>query len=142
MRQKKIDARDIRCRVANRLTRTVFQMVSGRKLFKHPAGLDRGYVIDKLLTFHREHKTPPAIITRDLKVAAELIPKGCRVDEAKPLRALVEKGQKSRRKGPQELGMLLIRLPCQNHLVLGLLRKEMVYKLLKTLLVPMVFMGA
>lgn len=46
-KQRGADARDIRCRVANRLTRTVFQMVSGRRLYHHPSRLDRQYVLDK-----------------------------------------------------------------------------------------------
>ena len=37
------DPRDIRCRIANRVTRTVFQMGAGRQVFRHPSRLDRGY---------------------------------------------------------------------------------------------------
>ena len=40
-KQRGVDSRDIRCRVANRVTRTVFQMVSGRRLYDHPSHLDR-----------------------------------------------------------------------------------------------------
>ena len=40
---------DLRCRVANRFTRTVFHMVSGRKICQHRSRLDRGYVMQKLL---------------------------------------------------------------------------------------------
>ena len=45
---------DARSRVANRVTRSVFQIVAGRKLFQHPSRLDRGYVLKKLLVFHRD----------------------------------------------------------------------------------------
>jgi len=103
-----VDPRDIRCRVANRLTRTVFQMIFGRQMFRHPSRLDRGYVLDKLLTFHREHKTPPAVIVRDLQQAAAQLPASSHSQEAEPLRELCIKGQRSRRSGPQELGTLLV----------------------------------
>lgn len=102
------DPRDIRCRIANRLTRTVFQMISGRQLYRHPSRLDRGYVMDKLLTYHREHRTPPATIVRDLKWAAEQIPMPNRAEEAKPLQRAHEKSRRSRRRGPEDIGTLLV----------------------------------
>ena len=34
-------SQDVRCRIANRMTRIVFKMVSGRQLYKHPSRLDR-----------------------------------------------------------------------------------------------------
>ena len=48
-------------------------MVSGRRVYHHPSRLDRGYILDKLLTFHREHGTPPYEILRDLRQAASEI---------------------------------------------------------------------
>ncbi len=36
------DPRDLRCRVANRVTRTAYKIVAGRKLFQHTSRLDRG----------------------------------------------------------------------------------------------------
>ncbi len=92
LKQRRVDSRDIRCRIANRAVRPVFQMVSGRKLYRHPSRLDRGYVMEKLLTFHREHKTPPHEIFGDLQQAARQIPKQKHLEEAAPfaddLRAL------------------------------------------------------
>lgn len=102
------DPRDIRCRVANRLTRTVFQMISGRQLYRHPSRLDRGYVMDKLLTYHREHHTPPKTIVRDLQRAAEQIPAADRAAEAKPLKAAYDKSRRGRCRGPEDLGTLLV----------------------------------
>jgi hypothetical protein len=102
------DPRDIRCRIANRLTRTVFQMISGRQLYQHPSRLDRGYVMEKLLTYHREHQTPPPTIVRDLQRAAEQIPAADRAAEAKPLQAARQKSRNSRRRGPEQLGTLLV----------------------------------
>jgi len=102
------DPRDIRCRIANRMTRPVFQMVSGRQLYRHPSRLDRAYVMDKLLEFHRQHRTPPAVIVAHLKRAAEHIPTPDYAREAQPLRELYQRSQRSRRSAPQELGTLLV----------------------------------
>lgn len=107
-KQQHVDSRDIRCRVANRAVRPVFQMVSGRKLYQHPCRLDRGYVMDKLLVFHRDHQTPPHEIVRDLQLAVEQIPKRDRLEEAGPLRATYARCRRSRRKGPQEIGTILV----------------------------------
>jgi len=107
-KQRRVDPRDIRCRIANRAVRPVFQMVSGRKLYRHPSRMDRSYVLDKLLTFHREHQTPPHEILRDLQQAARQIPKDAHLEEAGPLQAVYERSRRSRRKGPQSIGTLLV----------------------------------
>ena len=107
-KQRRVDSRDIRCRIANRAVRSVFQMVSGRKLYRHPSRLDRGYVMEKLLVFHREHGTPPHEIVGDLQRAAEQIPKRNRLEEAGPLQKTYERCRRSRRKGPQEIGTILV----------------------------------
>jgi Transposase IS116/IS110/IS902 family len=107
-KQRGVDARDLRCRVANRATRTAFQMVSGRRLYQHPSRLGRQYVLDKLLKFHEEHETPLDEILRDLHHAAEQIPKHQQQAEAAPLAARYEKCRRSRRKGPQQLGGILL----------------------------------
>lgn len=107
-KQRGVDARDIRCRVANRATRTVFQMVSGRRLYEHPSRLDRQYVLDKLLSFHREHGTPPHEILRDLQEAAAQIPKSHRAAEAEPLSKICQRARRSRRVGPQAIGDILV----------------------------------
>ena len=105
---QEVDPRDIRCRIANRLTRVVFQMVSGRQLFQHPSRLDRMYVMEKLLTYHREHKMAPHVIVGNLEQAAQQIPASCRPEEAKPLVEIYEKSRRSRRRQPQALGTLLV----------------------------------
>lgn len=102
------DPRDLRCRIANRLTRTVFQMVAGRKIFQHPSRLDRGYVLQKLLDFHRDHGSPPAMILKDLQAAAEQLPKSAQAAEAQPLADFQAKAARSRRTEPQALGELLV----------------------------------
>ena len=102
------DRRDARCRIANRVTRCVFQMVAGRKLFTHPSRLDRGYVLKKLLDFHREHDSKMAAILDDLKAAAEFLPKNGYADEAKQLAEIQRKAANSRKPEPQQLGALLV----------------------------------
>ena len=107
-KQRHVDPRDIRCRVANRVTRTVFHMVSGRRLYQHPSRVDRSYVLDKLLKFHQEHGTPVAEILRDLRAAAEQIPPPDRAAEAKPLQQACRQARRSRRPGPQAIGEILL----------------------------------
>jgi len=102
------DSRDIRVRIANRITRTAFQMVAGRKVFHHRSRLDRGYILDKLLTFHRDHDTPMSQILTDLKTAADHVPKHALADEAKPLQEVHRKSMRSRKSGPQQIGNLLV----------------------------------
>lgn len=107
-KQRKVDSRDIRCRVANRASRSVFQMVSGRQLYHHPSRLDRTYLLDKLLTFHQEHATPPHEILRDMRRAAAQIPRAEQAAEASPLRVTYERARRSRRAGPQAIGTILV----------------------------------
>jgi len=104
------DSRDIRVRIANRFSRTVFQMIAGRKVFNHRSRLARGYILDKLLTFYREHNTPIAQILTDLKSVTDQLPKHAYADEAKPLQEVQRKSIRSRRSEPQQLGTLLVGL--------------------------------
>ncbi|MEZ6130213.1 MAG: hypothetical protein R3C59_16125 [Planctomycetaceae bacterium] len=99
---------DIHARIANRMTRVVFKMVAGRQIYRHPSRLDRGYVMDKLLTFYREHTISPAVTVRDLKFVADHLQKHDQREEGEKLREAALKAQRSRRKGPQELGTLLV----------------------------------
>jgi transposase len=103
-----VDARDIRCRVANRALRSVFQMVSGRQLYRHPSRLDRDYVLDKLLEFHQDHHTPPHEILRDLQQAADQIPRPEQAAEAAPLQERYGKCRRSRRQRSQHISAILL----------------------------------
>jgi transposase len=104
-KQQKVHTRDIRCRVANRAMRMVFQLISGRQLWRGK-GVDCDYLLWKLREFHRAHNTPVKQIVRDLNQAFEWLPKSSHWREAKPLQELACK--KSR--GPQSIGDLLIPL--------------------------------
>ena len=83
-------------------------MVSGRKLYHHPARLDRQYVLDKLLTFHQEHDTPLDQILRDLQQAADQIPQHEQAAEAAPLIERCRRCSRSRRQESKPLGTLLL----------------------------------
>jgi hypothetical protein len=83
-------------------------MVSGRRLYHHPSRLDRGYVLDKLLTFHREHGTPPHEILRDMRQAVEQIPRCEYAAEAVPLQRMHRRARFNRRPGPQAIGDILV----------------------------------
>lgn len=102
---QKVDPRDRRCRVANRAMRMVFQMVSGRKLWRGK-GVDREYLLLKLREFHRVHKTPLEKCVADLHEAYRWLPKSAYQSEAKPLVELASK----RQRGPVSIGQLLIPL--------------------------------
>jgi transposase len=102
------DPRDLRCRIANRITRTIFQMVAGRKIYQHPSRLDRGYVLKKLLEFHREHDSKMLTIQNDLHAAASQLPRGSLSDEVKPILEIQRKASNSRKPDPQQLGSLLV----------------------------------
>lgn len=107
-KQRGVDGRDIRCRVANRAVRTVFQMVGGRQVYRHPSRLDRQYVLDKLLAFHQEHGTPPHEILRDLHHAADQIPAHEQAAEAAPLQRRYARCRRSRQPGSRQIGEVLL----------------------------------
>ena len=102
------DPRDLLCRIANRVTRTIFQMVAGRKIFQHRSRLDRGYIMQKLLEFLRDRETPSQTMLSILKDAADQLPMTARSDEAQLLADIQRKAANSRRTEPQELGTLLV----------------------------------
>jgi hypothetical protein len=114
--QQHVDARDRRCRVANRAMRMVYQLVGGRQVWRGQ-GVDREYLLLKLQEFHRLHHTPIAQTICDLNEAFAWLPKSEHATEAKPLAELV----RQRRRGPQRIGDLLIPLLIR----LGLSREEL-----------------
>ena len=113
------DPRDGRCRIANRITRCVYHMVAGRRLFEHPSRLDRGYVLKKLLDFHREHDSKMAALLNDLNAASEYLPKKGHADEAVPLIEVQRKAANSRKPEPQQLGALLIHVLARLGVTIG-----------------------
>lgn len=104
-KQRKVDPRDRRCRIANRALRMVYQLVGGRQVWRGH-GVDAEYLLVKLREFHRLHHTPPLQTIRDLNEAFAWLPKSAHAAEAKPLQTLAQK----KRRGPQPIGELLIPL--------------------------------
>lgn len=104
------DPRDWRVRVAQRFSRISFQMVAGGKVCNHPCIRSRDYILQKLILFYAEHRTPPELMLADLKAAVEQLPPGEHAAEAQALRhrfaaSLAPAGRRG--SGPQRLGAIL-----------------------------------
>ena len=96
-----------RVSVACRFCRIAFHMVAGRHVFHHPSIRERPYILDKLIAFHLEHKTPLDEALRDLYQAAEQIPKKDHADEGAKLDETFRATRKRGQSGPQPLGELI-----------------------------------
>ncbi len=109
------DPRWIRVKLAKIFSRVAYAIVAGGQLFPHPCLQQECYILDKLMAFHHDHKTPPQQLQQDLNAAIAQLPRNRYVPEAKPLlKRLEELGQKKR--GPQPLkniiDIVLARLGC------------------------------
>ena len=104
-KQRKVDPRDRRCRIANRAMRMVYQIVGGRLLWRGK-GVDREYLLAKLQTFHQNHQTPLTQSVAELNDAFAWLPKSAYAEEAKPLAELARR----KCRGPKALGNLLVPL--------------------------------
>ena len=91
--------------MANRANRMVFQIVSGRQVWRGK-GIDRESMLFKLREFHRLHGTPLDETVADMHAAFEWLPKATYAEEAKPLAELARK----QRRGAASIGELLIPL--------------------------------
>lgn len=87
---QKVDPRDVRCRIANRGSRLIFQLVSGRQ-FYHRRGIDRQYLIAKLIEFHHEHASSAELTAACLNDTIGWLPKSTYQSEAEPLQELLKK---------------------------------------------------
>jgi transposase len=96
---------DAQCRMANRVNRMVFQLVSGRQVWRG-ISIDSEYVLFKLREFHRTHHTPLEQTVADMNEAFAWLPKSTHAAEAKPLSELAQR----KRKGANSIGDLLIPL--------------------------------
>lgn len=101
------DPRHTRVKTALRFVRIAYQMVAGRRVFRHPAVQGRHYILDKLTAFHREHDSAVAEVLRDLQAALDHIPRKEYAAEARPLHEELQRIQEGRRRGPQPLGDIL-----------------------------------
>jgi transposase len=101
------DIRHTHVKIGSRFCRIAFHMVAGRQVFRHPGLRERSYILDKLLAFHREHDTPWAETLEDLNQALTHVPAKEYRAEAKPLQERLERVERRRAKGPQELADVL-----------------------------------
>jgi transposase len=103
--KRHISTQDRNCRMANRANRMVFQIVSGRQVWRGK-GIDREAILFKLREFHRVHSTPLDQSVADMNEAFKWLPKSTYQSEAKPLEELTTK----RTRRAKSIGDLLIPL--------------------------------
>jgi transposase len=101
------DPRAMRVQVAGRFSRIAYQMVAGRKAYRHPCCQQRDYVLKKFITFHNEHGTTGDQLMRDLNAAVSQLPRSEYREEAIPLAEELESVLNKRGKGPRPLGEIL-----------------------------------
>jgi transposase len=99
--------REVRVKAACKFSRVAYQIVAGRQVFRHPAVRGRDYLLEKLMTFHREHETPMADVLRDLENARRQLPPSEYAAEAVPLQAELAKTLAARGRGPKPIGAIL-----------------------------------
>ncbi|TWT83794.1 hypothetical protein CA13_52650 [Planctomycetes bacterium CA13] len=104
-KQRRVDPRDRRCRIANRAMRMVYQIVGGRQLWRGK-GVDREYLLSKLQIFHQKHQIQVSQSVAELNEAFGWLPKSCYAEEARPLAELARK----KGRGPTALGDFLVPL--------------------------------
>jgi hypothetical protein len=69
-KQKKINPRLQRVKVAKRFSRLAYIMLAGRRIVPHACCRDPHYILDKLLAFHLEHDATHAQLREHLAAAA------------------------------------------------------------------------
>ena len=101
------DPRAIRVQVAGRFCRIAYQMVAGRKAYRHPCSQRKDYVLKKLIDFHTQHETGSDQLMRDLDAAVAQLPRSEHREEAVPLAEELDRVLNKRGKGPRPLGQIL-----------------------------------
>jgi hypothetical protein len=100
------DPRDSHVKIACRISRIVYQIVAGRQVFHHPGCRGRDYILQKLLTFLREHDTPLPYVLVVLQAAMNQVPQREHANEAAPLQQELERNLNTKR-GPKQIGEIL-----------------------------------
>ena len=106
-KQRQVDRRLQRVRVAKRFTRLAYAMLAGRQIVPHPCCRDPHYILDKLLTFHLAHAAAHAQIRDNLDAAAQQLPVAARTREADALQHSAAQFQQARTRQLQPLGAIL-----------------------------------
>jgi transposase len=97
----------MRVKIASIFSRIAYQIVAGQNPYNHPFAKERNYILEKLITFHREHGTDAAQLLLDLEHAGKQLPECARRQEAVPLEAILNTTKAARKRGPQLLGDIL-----------------------------------
>lgn len=105
MRSKKVATRDIECRIANRANRMVFQLVGGKQVWRGH-GVNRDYLLRKLMLFEQSRQTDVSRIASDLTAAAMHLRGAVAQAEARQLPVAPQR----RRGSVQSIGELLVPL--------------------------------
>lgn len=121
-RAARCDPRAAAVRAAKRFCRIAFQMVAGRRVYRHPSCRERHYILEKLSIFYGEHETPMEQVLRDLREAINWLPPAeyaaeaerlgaasppARRGEAPPRRPAPSPNSAGRRTGPRPLSAIL-----------------------------------
>ena len=101
------DARAVRVQVAGRFSRIAYQMVAGRKAYRHPCCQQRDYILKKLLIFHTDNEIGYDQLMRNLDAAVAQLPRSEYREEAVPLADELDRVLKKRGKGPRPLSEIL-----------------------------------
>lgn len=101
------DPRKAHVKVASRFSRLAYLIVAGRRILPHPCLLPRGYILDKLIAFHQDHRTPPERMLEDLHAATGQLPGDEHSQEAVPLVKRLQETRVARRRGPQPIADIL-----------------------------------
>ena len=104
------DPRKARVKVAKSFCRIAFHMVAGGQVFRHPCCRERDHVLEKLIGFALEHRTPADELLAGLHAATEQLPRQQRQAEAQPLRQRLERSRRARSNEAQRLGEILPRV--------------------------------
>jgi transposase len=99
------DPRWVRVKVAKIFSRLAFAMLAGGTVIPHPCCRERHYILSKLLEFHAEHRSTPAVLRADLEAVVEQLPTNTRREEVPPLQARLD--ALAQRRGPQPLAQIL-----------------------------------
>ena len=103
-KQRDVDARLQHVRVAKRFSRLAFAIVAGRQIVPHPCCRAPHTILDKLLTFHLEHRTTPEQIREQLAAATEQLPSAARAREGDALEQRASEFRRARRPQVQKIG--------------------------------------
>ena len=96
-----------RVQVAGRFSRIAYQMVAGRKAYRHPCCQQRDYILNKLLIFHVDNEIGYDQLMRNLDAAVVQLPRSEYREEAVPLADELDRVLKKRGKGPRPLSEIL-----------------------------------